>query len=400
VSNLTFDDRAGVQRDPLICNSCEGLQLMRDDNQRSATIPQLSEKFRHHRNRLDVDVRKGFVQQKQLRQGEHRARQRQPLFHSLRIFTDAPLYIYLCESNLFKQFVRTRAARRGIESAKVVEVLSCRKLVVEERRMCHVANASAHSAHILTTENANTATRGPREPDNDSQQRRFTGAVLAEQAIYASRGQRDAHVVKGSESSKELAYAFKDYRRLRIRSTKAGCFGMGMRSGMGFGIRQSSVGILTCWSRLAGCFGRGRLVRRWCVLRRAFGLNLLGVKDAIGAVVSPYDKSLGIVLERIRRRLSASIGNLKFQALFIDLEIGACALSANATWNHKSGDAEPFRVRLVTHSLQLFNGDVVALALLNPGKREIRHRTNDHNDRDTKTDVSTGRRHLSRVFRR
>ena len=174
------------------------------------------------------------------------------------------------------------------------------------------------------------------------------------------------------------------------------CFGMGMRGGMGFGIRQSSVGILTCCSRLAGCFGRGRLVCRWCVLGRAFRLNLLGVKDAIGAV-SPLDKSLSIVLERIRRRLGAAIRNLQLQALFIDLEIGAGALSANAAWSHNSGDAEPLSVRLVAHTLQLFNGDVVAFALLNPGKREIRHRTNDHNDRDTKTEVSTGRRHVSSV---
>src|SRR5215475_1464723 len=168
---------------------------------------------------------------------------------------------------------------------------------------------------------------------------------------------------------------------------------------MAVGIGQSSVGVLTCCGRLRGGRFRSRcLVCRRCVFRSALSLNLLGVENTIGAV-SAFDESLRVVLKRVRRRLGAAICNLKLQALFIDLEIGAGALSANASRNYEPGDSQPLSMRLVTHSLELFDGDVVAFAFLNAGKCEIRHRPNDYKNRDTKTKKSTGRRHALRVFR-
>src|SRR5215468_6201705 len=168
---------------------------------------------------------------------------------------------------------------------------------------------------------------------------------------------------------------------------------------MAVGIGQSSVGVLTCFCRLrCGHFRSRCLVRRRCVLRGALGLNLFGVEDTIRAV-SAFDESLRVVLKRVRRRLSAAICNLKLQALFIDLEIGAGALSANASRNYEPGDSQPLSMRLVTHSLELFDGDVVAFAFLNAGEREIRHRANDYKNREAKTKKSAGRRHGLRVFR-
>ena len=168
---------------------------------------------------------------------------------------------------------------------------------------------------------------------------------------------------------------------------------------MAVGIDQSSVGVLTCCGRLGSGSFRGRgLVRRWGVLRRALGLNLLCVEDTIRAV-STFNESLRVVFERIWRRLGAPIRNLEFQALFIDLEIRASALSADAARNHKSGDAQPLGMCLIAHSLQLFHSNVVAFALLNTGKREIGHGTNDHYHGDAKTKISTGGRHGLRVVR-
>lgn len=141
---------------------------------------------------------------------------------------------------------------------------------------------------------------------------------------------------------------------------------------MGFGVSQSSVGILTCWRQLRSWRfgGRSGLIRRGRIFRGALCLNLLGVKNAIGAVRA-FDQSLCVVLERVWRRFGTAIRNLKLQALLIDLEVGAGALTANAARNHESRHAQPLRVRLIAHALQFLNRDVVTLALLNAGKREI-----------------------------
>src|SRR5947207_1068644 len=112
---------------------------------------------------------------------------------------------------------------------------------------------------------------------------------------------------------------------------------------------------------------------------------------------APFSPSKPDTRPAARQRLSwfsAAIRNLQLQSLLIDLEISSCTLPANAAWNNQPRDAQPLGMCLVTHSLQLFDSDVVALALLNAGKREIRHRANDHDDRDAKTKVSTRRRHV------
>src|SRR5437763_15020425 len=111
-----------------------------------------------------------------------------------------------------------------------------------------------------------------------------------------------------------------------------GRFRLGNRSGMDFGISQSSVGILTCCCGL-GCrhLSRSGLVRCRSAFVGAFCLNLLGVEHAICSVRA-FDQILRVVLECVARRLSAAIRNMKLQSLLIDREISSCTLPANAAW--------------------------------------------------------------------
>ena len=100
--------------------------------------------------------------------------------------------------------------------------------------MPHIADARGHCAHIRAAENADVTARRTRESRNDAQQRRFAGAVFAEQGVDASGGQRDAEIVKRREASEELAYALKDDGRFGMSGIKMGWFGMGRRGGMDF----------------------------------------------------------------------------------------------------------------------------------------------------------------------
>src|SRR5262249_52074505 len=252
VGSFTFNDCARMQSDPLIRNLSEGFKLMRDDNRSSATIAQPPEKRSHCHDRLHIDIRERFVQQQQIRRGKQRARQSQALLHSLRILADAPLHIYLSESDLFEQLIAARYLSCGIEPAKVLKILSRRELVIEKRGVRHVSDASVDLARVGAAENANRAARRARKSGDDAQQCGFTGTVLAEQSINASGRQRDAQVVQGRKSAKKLAYSLQDGSRLMLSRTKMGCFGMGRRGGMAVGIGQSSVGVLTCCSRLGG----------------------------------------------------------------------------------------------------------------------------------------------------
>src|SRR5438270_4573244 len=122
------------------------------------------------------------------------------------------------------------------------------------------------------------------------------------------------------------------------------------------------------------------------------------MKDAIGSVRA-LDQRLRIVLERIRRGLSAAICDLQLQPLLINLKIRACALPMDAARNHLSGNAQPLGMGLAAHPLQLLDGDVIALAILNPGERQVGKSSYDHSYGDAKTKISTGGGHGSSVFR-
>ena len=128
------------------------------------------------------------------------------------------------------------------------------------------------------------------------------------------------------------------------------------------------------------------------ILRCALRLNLLRVKDTI-AGVGAFDKSLGVVLECVRRRLGAAIRNLQLEPLLIDLEVGSGAFAVNAARHDLAGDAETLALRLAAHALQFLDRDVVALALLNTRKRQIGKRADNYSDCYSKSEISTNRRH-------
>ena len=247
--------------------------------------------------------------------------------------------------------------------------------------MGHKANAAANLPQIARSKKNHATPRGTCQSGNDAKQRRLAGSVLAQQSVQTSPFQSCVYIMEGCEASEKLAYAFENDCRLR----------MGMIFGMDSRITQASVGTL----RGGLCLGLGHragLIGSGRVLRRTLCLNLLSVKHAIVAV-GTFDQRLGIVLERVGGRLGAAVGYLQFQPLLVDLEVGPGTLTVNAAWHDLSGDAQALAVCLVAHPLQFLDRDVIALGLLNTGKCKIRKRADDHGNRDSKTKISSCRRH-------
>jgi hypothetical protein len=255
--------------------------------------------------------------------------------------------------------------------------------------MRHITDAVAGGLYIFTSQDRQRASRRTRKPGNDSQERRLSSPVLSQQCVEAACGKGCAEVVKRGKASKDLAYAFEDDCRFR----------MGIVGGMDRGFSQASVGFLTHRGLSRLCRGRRPiLIRGGSVLRGALGLNLLRMKDAIGSV-GTLDQRLRIVLERIRRGFGAAICDLQLQPLLVNLKIRARALAMDAAGNYLSGNPQPLGMSLGTHALQLFDGDVIALAVLNPGEREIGKSRHNDGYGDAKTKISAGGGHGSSVFR-
>lgn len=189
--------------------------------------------------------------------------------------------IDVCKSDSLQQLMDAGRRSTTIKLAKEIEVFGRSKLVIEERRMCHVANACVYAAKIGATEYLNSAAGGTRESGDDPQQSGLASAVFAQQSIKASSSEVDAQVVEGSEPSEEFADSFED-----------NCwFRMGTVSATDGRIGQVSVGGLTCRGfRL--CFRhRSRLICSRRIFRSTFGLNLLRMKDTIAAI-GAFDERL------------------------------------------------------------------------------------------------------------
>ena len=110
------------------------------------------------------------------------------------------------------------------------------------------------------------------------------------------------------------------------------------------------------------------LLRGRSVFRSAFGLNLLGVEDAVRSIRALYER-LGVVLKGIWRRFDAAIGDLQLQTLLVKLEVRAGSLPMNTAWHNLPRDSQPLSMRVRAHALQFFDGDVVTFALLNASER-------------------------------
>src|SRR6185312_1425342 len=120
---------------------------------------------------------------------------------------------------------------------------------------------------------------------------------------------------------------------------------------------------------------RGRLGRS--VFRSTFRLELRGVKYAILAI-GAYCERLGIVFEGIGRWLHAFIADLQFAVLFEKLEIDIGAGAVDAARSNIASHAQMPHICLISHRLQLTDGDVVAFVVTNACEGEPGH--SGHND--------------------
>jgi hypothetical protein len=86
------------------------------------------------------------------------------------------------------------------------------------------------------------------------------------------------------------------------------------------------------------------------------------VEDAVAAVGAD-GKGLGVVLEGVGWRFGALVDDGELAALFEKVEGGVGAYAVDAARGYITGYAEMAGVSLVSHALQLADGDVVALVV-------------------------------------
>jgi len=94
------------------------------------------------------------------------------------------------------------------------------------------------------------------------------------------------------------------------------------------------------------CTRRTRLLR--CVLGGAFGLQLLGVKDAVAAEVA-IGEGLRLVLERIRRCFRAGVIYGEILVLLDQHELHVRSSPVDGARLHISSDAQTLGVRPIAH---------------------------------------------------
>jgi len=91
------------------------------------------------------------------------------------------------------------------------------------------------------------------------------------------------------------------------------------------------------------------------------------VEDAVVAV-GAYGEGLGVVLEGVGWGLRALIDDGEFAALLQEVEGGVGAYAVDASGCYVAGYAEVANIGFVAHSLELADGDVVALVVTSPGE--------------------------------
>ena len=94
------------------------------------------------------------------------------------------------EAHLAQGFVRREAVAAGIEAGEVAQILLRGQLVVEHGRVAHVADARARLVRLESPKTRDRAEARPQQPGQNAQQRRFAGAVFAQQHVAAARFKR------------------------------------------------------------------------------------------------------------------------------------------------------------------------------------------------------------------
>src|SRR5260221_7542525 len=113
-----------------------------------------------------------------------------------------------------------------------------------------------------------------------------------------------------------------------------------------------------------------------------------------------HDQSLGVVLESVRWRFGSFVTYAHLLALiglgvyFYQKEVRVAADFADRARHNVSAHAQMLGVDGSVHGVQLFDGYVVALALLHPGPCEIAERQHNHRHGGAKLGVlALGLRH-------
>src|ERR1700722_15467720 len=125
---------------------------------------------------------------------------------------------------------------------------------------------------------------------------------------------------------------------------------------------------------------RRRARLRGRVLRRALGLQRLGLENSIGTDFA-IGQGLRFVFERVGRSFGACVIHRQSLVLLHQHELHVRSVTLDRTGFHVSRNPQPLRVRSRAHGMQFFDGDVITLTVLHPGIGEIAEQhDNQHRD--------------------
>ena len=126
-----------------------------------------------------------------------------------------------------------------------------------------------------------------------------------------------------------------------------------------------------------------------CVFRRALGLQLFGVEDAVAAKAA-IGQSLGVIFKSIRRRFGPAVNHGQKLIVFYQRKFNSRTRAFDRTGLDIPGHPQMPGVSAVTHAPQFLDGDVITLALLYPGVRQITHGEQDQRHRPAEFEIFPG----------
>src|ERR1700675_2675083 len=209
--------------------------------------------------------------------------------------------------------------------------------------MRHVAHLLADVVNLLDPEDRGLAARGLAEPCESAQQRGFAGTVVAENGV-----EFPAEKFRGDATQRGKTAKLLD----QVRDSDdgdGGGRGVSQRNKEGELVRHPTrSGTLVLRHALTGFSGRsGSGLRR--ILRRALGLQLLGVKNAIAPEFA-IGQGLRVVLKSVGRGFGPGIRNGQRKIIFLQHEIDAGSRALNRARHYVSRYSKSLGVRLAPHS--------------------------------------------------
>ena len=210
--------------------------------------------------------------------------------------------------------------------------------------MRHVAHLLADVVKLLSPEDRDVAAGRLAEACQGAQQCSFARAVIAENGVEFPAGKFRGDAAQRGKTTKLLD---------QIRDSDdgdGGGYGVSQRNKEGELVRHPiRSGTLVLRHALAGLSGRsGSGLRR--VLRRALGLQLLGVENAIAPEFA-IGQGLRVVLKSVGWGFGPGIGNGQRQIVFLQHEIDAGSRTLDRSRHYVSSYSQTLGVRLVPHGV-------------------------------------------------